>query len=265
MWHRSYRTGLARREIEITERHARRLQAILDTAFDAIMTFDRQGRVRTMNRAAEAMVGRSAAEMTDQPIQQLLSWGTPGRALSLPQVGSVVAGEALRLDGARIPVEFSLARSGERENLVFTAIVRDVRDRVEAEQRIRAFAEGLEQSNRRLEEVNAQLEEASRLKSEFLANTSHELRTPLNGMIGFLQLVLDGMCDRARRRATSSSRRCSARATARPHQRRARHREDRGRQAGARHRPAGRAGTVRRGLHRHARPGGAEGPAPDVR
>ncbi|TMQ70306.1 MAG: response regulator, partial [Candidatus Eisenbacteria bacterium] len=49
-------------------------------------------------------------------------------------------------------------------------------------------------TNRRLEEVNAQLEEASRLKSEFLANTSHELRTPLNGMMGFLQLVLDGMC-----------------------------------------------------------------------
>ena len=38
-----------------------------------------------------------------------------------------------------------------------------------------------------------QLEIANRLKSEFLANMSHELRTPLNSIIGFAEVLRDGL------------------------------------------------------------------------
>jgi signal transduction histidine kinase len=44
-----------------------------------------------------------------------------------------------------------------------------------------------------IEEKSRQLEVASRHKSEFLANMSHELRTPLNAVLGYTELVLDGI------------------------------------------------------------------------
>ena len=196
LWRRQYKAGLARREMEVTHRHAERVRAVFDTAFDTIVTFDGSGRVRSVNRAAQELFGRPAAELDGQPVHRFLQWGAAGRPTTeLPPTGTVVRAEALRADGSVHPVEFSLGSSGEGGELQYSAIVRDISERVEAERRIEEFAQGLEVSNRRLEELNAQLEEASRLKSEFLANTSHELRTPLNGMIGFLQLVLDGMCD----------------------------------------------------------------------
>jgi GAF domain-containing protein len=44
---------------------------------------------------------------------------------------------------------------------------------------------------REIAEKSAELESASRHKSQFLANMSHELRTPLNAILGYTELIAE--------------------------------------------------------------------------
>ena len=51
----------------------------------------------------------------------------------------------------------------------------------------------LQQRAEALEEANLRLQELDQLKDQFLANMSHELRTPLNSIIGFSEVLIDGL------------------------------------------------------------------------
>lgn len=179
--------------------------AIVESAVDAIITIDADGRILFVNGAAERMFGHGRAALVGASIDVLLPGDAAvGHAQHLRQARNggehTVIGRrreirARRRDGSSLPVEITVTRTHIDGVELFTGIVRDATDRIAARDALARLNHALTaQVAARTAELDAARHHAAasdRAKHAFLAIISHELRTPLNAIFGGLTLLLE--------------------------------------------------------------------------
>jgi PAS domain S-box-containing protein len=145
----------ARKEAErsLWESEARK-GAILNSALDAIITINDQGRINEFNPAAEKMFARTRASVLGQDLADLII--PPSlrdkhrrgleRYLAVgqgPLLGKRIETTAMRADGKEFPVELSINRVHLEGPPLFTGFVRDITDRKRSEKQLRDSREQL--------------------------------------------------------------------------------------------------------------------------
>lgn len=169
-----------------------RFRAVAETASDAIVSANSRGEVTYFNPAAEQVFGYSAREIHGKPLTHLMPdrfhddhrQGLK-RFLSTGDarlIGKTVEVAGKRKHGGEFPLELSLATWTADNHTFFTAILRDITERHQTEEK-------LQQALATEREAAERMRELDRLKDEFLSTVSHELRTPLTAISGFAEIL----------------------------------------------------------------------------
>jgi diguanylate cyclase (GGDEF)-like protein/PAS domain S-box-containing protein len=122
---------------------AARARAVMDTAAEGIITIDERGIIESFNRAAEQMFGYEAGEALGKNVRMLVPEphasahdGYVARYLRTGEarfIGKTREVRALRKDGTEFPIEINLTEIRFAGGRYFTAIIRDVTERKQAE------------------------------------------------------------------------------------------------------------------------------------
>ncbi|HKS37855.1 MAG TPA: PAS domain S-box protein [Verrucomicrobiae bacterium] len=190
-----------RMEIERSEKALReseeRVRLVLDTALDAVITMDEKGAVTSWNSEAEKIFGWSGPEILGQSLADTI---VPPRYREAhrrglkhflateegPVLNKRIEITALRRDGREFPVELAITPIRVAGHHIFSAFVRDITQRKQAEDEIRRLNESLEH---RVQERTAQLEAVNRELEAFTYSVSHDLRAPLRHINGFADML----------------------------------------------------------------------------
>jgi PAS domain S-box-containing protein len=118
---------------------------------DAILSVDESQRIVLYNRAAERIFGWPAAKVMRQPLEMLIpSRFRDGHAAQVRQFGrtgvtsrrmgdrTVIHG--LRANGEEFPMDASISQLDTPDGKIYTVILRDVTERVRAQEELAAFA-----------------------------------------------------------------------------------------------------------------------------